>query len=195
LSTESSRDTDRSNGWEAVADVFVDSSVGVATIQAWTRYLPAGGAVLDLGCGPGGLRSEALVRAGLAVYAVDAAPSLARAYQRRFPSAQVVCEAAEDSAFFGRQFDGVLSWGLLFLLSPDTQRATIHRVAAVLKPGARFLFTAPLQVCEWLDNSTGRLSQSLGRDSYRAVLADARLTLAAEYEDEGENHYYDAVKR
>jgi hypothetical protein len=65
----------------------------------------------------------------------------------------------------------------------------------VLKPGARFLFTAPAQVCEWSDNSTGRLSRSLGMDTYRAVLADAHLALVAEYEDEGENHYYDAVKR
>jgi hypothetical protein len=32
-------------------------------------------------------------------------------------------------------------------------------------------------------------------DTYRAVLADAHLALVAEYEDEGENHYYDAVKQ
>lgn len=188
-------DADRSNGWEAVAETFVESSVGVAMIQAWTRGLPTGAAVLDLGCGPGGLRSEVLVRAGFAVHAVDAAPTLAALYQRRFPNAHVTCEAVEDSAFFGRQFEGALAWGLLFLLAPDTQRATIHRVAAVLKPGSRFLFTAPAQVCDWPDNSTGRLSQSLGLDAYRAVLSDAHLALVAEYEDDGENHYYDAVKR
>lgn len=194
MSREFSRVMDRSNGWEAVAEVFVESSVGVSTIQAWTGYLPAGGVVLDLGCGPGGLRSEALIRAEYAVHAVDAAPTLARAYQRRFPSAHVVCEAVEDSTFFGRQFDGALAWGLLFLLAPDAQRTTIHRVAAVLKPGARFLFTAPAHVCEWPDNSTGRPSRSLGVDTYLAVLADAHLALVAEYEDQGENRYYDAVK-
>ena len=195
MSAESSRESDRSNGWEAVADTFVDSSVGVATIQAWTRSLPAGGAVLELGCGPGGLRSEALIRAGFVVYAIDAAPTLARAYQRRFPSTEVACEAVENSAFFGRHFDGALAWGLLFLLPPDSQRAAIHRVSGVLKPGARFLFTAPAQVCEWPDNSTGRPSRSLGLETYRAVLADAQLTLVSEYVDEGENHYYDAEKR
>lgn len=195
MPTEPLRGPDRSNGWEAVARDVVESSVGVATIQTWTRSLPAGSAVLDLGCGPGGPRSELLIRAGFAVHAVDAAPTMARAYQRRFPGAHVLCEAVEDSAFFGLSFDGALAWGLMFLLAPETQPATIHRIAAVLKPGARFLFTAPAQVCTWVDNSTGRPSFSLGIDRYRSILANAHLRLVAEYEDEGENHYYDAERR
>jgi hypothetical protein len=120
---------------------------------------------------------------------------VARAYQQRFPAALVACEAVENSPFFGRRFDGALAWGLLFLLSPDTQRMTIPRIAAALRPGARFLFTAPAQLCSWADISTGRPSHSLGAAEYGAVLADSHLSLVAQYEDEGQNHYYDAVKQ
>lgn len=42
--------------------------------------------------------------------------------------------------------------------------------------------------------STGRTSVSLGANAYEAVLADAGLALVGEREDEGENHYYEAVR-
>ncbi len=194
VSRDASSTPDRSNGWEVVAHHFFDSSIGVATVNSWASLLPAGSAVLDLGCGPGSLRSAVLNRAEFAVHAVDAAPSMVLAYQQRFPAARVACEAVEDTRFFGRLFDGALAWGLLFLLSPDTQRMTIPRIAAALRPGARFLFTAPAQLCTWADLSTGRPSHSLGAGEYGAVLADSHLSLVAQYEDEGQNHYYDAVK-
>jgi cyclopropane fatty-acyl-phospholipid synthase-like methyltransferase len=189
--------SDPSNGWEAVASAFIregrHSRVGVAVVTDWVSQLPAGNTLLDLGCGPGGLRSEALHARGV-VYAIDASPSLARAYQERFPAAQVACEAAETSTLFGRTFDGVLAWGLLFLLSSEVQQEVLRRVAGALKAGGRFLFTAPWQVGTWADNSTGRESVSLGAATYRALLAAAGLTLLREHEDEGENHYYDTVK-
>ena len=190
-----SMQADRSNGWEDMASSFLASPVGTGIVESWTRLLPAGCAVLDLGCGPGTPRSSVLFQAGLTVYAVDAAPSMAQTYRRRFPTARVACEPVEDSTFFSRTYEGALAWGLIFLLSPDTQRAAIRRVASVLVPGGRFLFTAPRQTCEWEDRSTGRPSQSLGVAAYESILAASRLVLTASYVDEGENHYYDAVKQ
>jgi hypothetical protein len=75
------------------------------------------------------------------------------------------------------------------------QEEVVRRVAGALKPGGRFLFTAPWQVCTWADNSTGRESVSLGVAKYRELLAAAGLTLVREHEDEGENHYYETIKR
>lgn len=103
------------------------------------------------------------------------------------------CEAAEESDFFGRTYDGIVSVGLLFLLPPDVQHVVIRRAAAALKPGGRFLFTAPVQTGTWTDILTGRRSTSLGDEAYRRALAEAGLTVVAEYVDEGENHYYDAA--
>ncbi|HET9713381.1 MAG TPA: class I SAM-dependent methyltransferase, partial [Pyrinomonadaceae bacterium] len=169
--------------------------VGVNTIKAWARTLPRGAVILDIGCGPGSPREAVLVEAGFAVHAIDASPSLLREFSNRFPNAKVLCEAVEESSFFGKTFDAVFAWGLIFLLPPETQCAVIHSVSNVLKSGGRFLFTAPTQTDTWNDLSTGRTSFSLGEQAYRSIMASARLTLVNEYVDEGENHYYDATKQ
>jgi hypothetical protein len=66
-------------------------------------------------------------------------------------------------------------------------------VAAALKPRGRFLFTAPVEAGSWADLLTGRQSVSLGDSGYGEALQDAGLTIVGEEEDEGGNHYYDAV--
>jgi SAM-dependent methyltransferase len=184
---------DRSNGYEAVSREFIScwrSDVGAATVRGWAKDLPPGGAVLDLGCGHGAPISQALVDEGLNVYGIDASPSMIAAFRARFPHAPAECSAVEDSQFFGHMFDGVIAWGLVFLLPPDAQANLIHKAAAALKPGGRFVFTAPHQVCEWPDNLTGRKSVSLGSDAYRQIVRAAGLLLYDEAEDEGQNHYY-----
>lgn len=188
---------DSSRGYDALAREFMlrrDPTIGVATVRRWARALLPGGAVLDLGCGHGVPISQALILEGLMVYGVDASPAMVAAFHERFPQAHVACEAVEDSGLFGRTFDAVVAWGLLFLLAADAQVALIHRVASVLLPGGRFLFTSPEQACTWTDMLTGRQSISLGNEGYRAILAAAGLELLAEHQDEGENHYYDARK-
>lgn len=184
---------DRSNGWEAVATRLIAerSHIGTVTVRSWCRALPTGASVLDLGCGSGVPVSETLINESCVVAGVDASPTLVTAFQRRFPHAQVICEAAEDSDFFGRTYDGVVAIGLIFLLEPEVQRAVIRRVASALKPRGRFLFTAPTQMGTWVDFMTGRQSMSLGDDAYRSALRDAGLVVIAEYVDEGESHYYD----
>lgn len=129
---------------------------------------------------------------GFVVHGVDGSPSLTDAFRRRFPDAQLACEPIERSNFFGRTFDGVVAVGLLFLLGEDAQRDLIRRVASVVNPGGRFMFTSPVQACTWTDVLTGRPSRSLGADEYEATLAEAGLVLVGEYQDEGDAHYYDA---
>lgn len=189
---------DSSNGYNSLAHEFMlrrSPTIGAATVREWARALPPGGEVLDLGCGHGVPISEALIQGGFEVYGVDASPWMAAAFRARFPQAHLACEAVEDSGFFGRTFDGVVAWGLFFLLAADAQVALIHRVAPVLRPGGRFLFTSPEQACTWTDVLTGRQSVSLGKEVYEVTLAEAGLELLDEYQDEGENYYYDAWKR
>jgi SAM-dependent methyltransferase len=185
---------DRSNGYDAVAADFMSrrtgSSIGLATIREWAKGLPSGGDILDLGCGHGVPISQALVDDGFAVYGVDASPMMLAAFRSRFPGAPAECAAAEESKFFDRSFDGVVAWGLMFLLAPDTQALLIRKVAAALKPGGRVLFTAPDLECEWVDSLTGRTSVSLGSHAYRKTVEEAGLILDGEADDEGDNHYY-----
>src|SRR5262249_41916013 len=73
-----------------------------------------------------------------------------QAFRRNLPNVSVICEAVEDSTFFDRTFDGVVAWGLIFLLPAEAQRHLIRRIAGILVPGGRLLFTAsaePLVEC------------------------------------------------
>jgi SAM-dependent methyltransferase len=192
---------DRSNGYEGVAAEFLarrgsgrSAGVGVKTVRNRARTLPRGAAVIDLGCGPGFPITEVLVNEGLSVYGVDAAPSFVQAFCRNLPNTPVVCEAVEASTFFNRTFDGVLAWGLIFLLSPEEQRRLIQRIAGILVPGGRVLFTSCAEPLVWSDAMTGLESRSLGADEYRRQLSAVGLSVNSEYEDEGQNHYFDASK-
>jgi SAM-dependent methyltransferase len=195
---------DPSNGYEAVADVFIarrgkrptsGDAIGETIVRAWAEGLPTGATGLDLGSGPGEPSTRILREAGLTTYAIDASPKMVAAFRQRFPDVQVECNGVEASDFFGREFDAVLAWGLLFLLEPTVQAQVIQKVARTLTSGGRFLFTAPRQPLEWLDAMTGQRSYSLGAETYEQLLGAAGLSWVGEAEDEGENHYYFVEKR
>ncbi|MEL7487261.1 MAG: class I SAM-dependent methyltransferase [Pseudomonadota bacterium] len=188
---------DASNGYDAIADDFiaVRSASGRDVVDAWAHSLPAKSAVIDLGAGHGEPLTSVLIDRGLMVCAIDASPKMVAAFSARFPDVEIACEAVEDSRFFDRRFDGAIAVGLIFLLPEDRQRRAIKNIAEALKPGGRFLFSAPRQVCAWEDLLTGLPSRSLGADAYRRLLDDCDLDLDAEHEDAGGTHYYDAVKQ
>ena len=195
---------DESNGYEGIASIYVagrgtrprvGEAIGAATVRAWAQGFPPGATVLDLGSGPGEPSTRILQEAGLTPYAVDASSTMVAAFHERFPSVPIERNTVEASAFFDRTFDGVLAWGLLFLLTPAAQALVIEKVAGALNPGGRFLFTAPKEPVEWLDGMTDRPSQSLGAQTYERLLRDAGLTWVADALDEGENHYYFVEKR
>jgi SAM-dependent methyltransferase len=172
------------------------TGIGAMAVQEWARTLRRGATVIDLGCGSGRPITAALLTEGLNVYAIDASPTLTEAFRRNFPNTPVACEAVEESALFDRTFDGVVAWGLIFLLSPDAQRRLIRRVAEILVPGGRLLFTscAGVEPLVWNDAMTGLESRSLGAAEYRRELSGVGLSVIREYEDEGQNHYFDALK-
>jgi SAM-dependent methyltransferase len=194
---------DLSNGYESVSEEFLarrgnretrSMAIGVKEVRRWARRLPRGGSVLDLGCGPGFPITALLVEEGLQVFGVDAAPSFVAAFQRNLPGTPIVCQSVLETRFFDRTFDAVLSIGLMFLLKAEEQHRLISRLAAALVPGGRLLFTSPAEPAVWNDAMTGLESVSLGAEEYRKLLGAAGILVAEEYEDVGQNHYFDAVK-
>ena len=171
------------------------TAVGTTRVRAWARTLPHGAAVLDLGCGTGLPITQVLVSEKLNVYAIDAAPSFVEAFRRNLPQIPVTCEAVEDSSFFERTYDGIVAWGLMFLLPPSNQRRLIRRISGILAPSGRLLFTSPAEPIVWNDAMTGLESRSLGGEEYRRLLLSVGLSVISEYEDEGENHYFDVLKK
>ncbi|MBK5910294.1 hypothetical protein CCR85_02155 [Rhodothalassium salexigens] len=188
---------DRSHGYEAVAEHYmaVRSDVGRDVVADWAQRLAEGGAVLDVGAGSGEPTVPILQYADLKVFALDASPAMVDALKTRFPNIPVACEAAEDSSFFDRQFDGVMAIGLVFLLTEAKQRDLLRRLADVLEPVGSLLFSAPYQACTWTDVLTGEPSTSLGAQTYRSILAHHGMKVIQTYTDEGGNHYFEAEKQ
>lgn len=194
---------DRSNGYEEVSEEFLarrgssisrSTGIGVKEVGKWARKLPHGSCVIDLGCGPGFPITAVLVDQGLRAFGVDAAPSLVAAFQRNLPGTPIICEAVQESRLFDRTFDAVLAWGLVFLLQAEDQHRLIERFAEILVPGGRLLFTFPAKPAVWNDEMTGLESLSLGAEQYRKLLRAVGISVTEEYEDEGENHYFEASK-
>jgi SAM-dependent methyltransferase len=191
---------DTSNGYEEIAPIYIAgrgqnvSGVGASVVADWSKMLPDGANVLDLGCGTGVPITKTLIERGFNVYGVDASASMIAAFRARFPTIRVQCAAVEDSDFFGRTFEGVVAWGLFFLLDPEVQRKLIAKIAAILPKGGRLLFTATKQSCTWTDAMTERPSISLGHEIYRNALEAEGLSLVGTLLDAGENYYYFAQR-
>jgi len=191
---------DKSNGYEDIAEMFIKvrsqsiDGIGTSSVRAWARTLQPASAVLDLGCGTGLPITQTLINEGMIVYGIDASPTLVKIFQQNFPGVPVTCEAAEDSLYFSRKFNGIIAWGLLFLLPEEVQVNILQKAANALQPGGKLLFTAPQKKTEWNDVLTGQLSTSLGTQRYNEIIASSGLSLIEEFDDEGQNHYYHAVK-
>src|SRR5436190_7357511 len=191
---------DKSNGYEQIATIFLKgrgqavNGIGKLHVRNWARTLPANSTVLDLGCGTGIPISKVLIDEGMTVYGIDASPTLVKAFQQNFPNTPVACEAAEDSLFFHRKFDAVIAWGLIFLLPADVQEKVIQKAANALQTGGKLLFTSTAKKIDWKDAMTEQHSTSLGAEKYKELLTASGLSLIEEFEDEGENHYFHAIK-
>ena len=194
---------DRSNGYEAVSEEFLarrgssgtrSTAIGVTEVRKWAITLPRGSSVIDLGCGPGFPITAVLVEEGLQVFGVDAAPSFGAALQRNLPGIPIVCESVLESRLFDRAFDAVLSIGLMFLLKAEEQDRLIQRFAEILVPGGRLLFTSTAKPAVWNDAMTGLESVSLGAEEYKKLLGAAGISVTEEFEDVGENDYFDGFK-
>ena len=188
--------SDTSNGYEEHAETFIRSRhphIGQKMAGEWARGFTPGATVLELGCGDGVI-SQVLVDAGLTLFGLDASPTLLRAFRERFPGVETECAAAEESSYFNRTFDGVVAVGVIFLLPESAQRIVLAKVANALKAGGRFLFTAPREACTWVDVLTKRESRSLGVDEYEGLLRGLGFEVSSGRVDEGENHYFFAVK-
>jgi cyclopropane fatty-acyl-phospholipid synthase-like methyltransferase len=191
---------DKSNGYEGVAEEFikvrgnVENKFGVSTVISWAHKFPPSSKILDLGCGPGIPISKVLIDYPMIVYGIDASPTLAAQFKSNFPHNEIRCEAVEDSSFYNENFDGIISWGLMFLLSPIDQAKLITKVSQHLKTGGKFLFTAPYQKAKWTDIMTGRESESLGKKEYLELLEKNGFAVTEGLSDEGGNYYYSCTR-
>src|SRR5262245_3471084 len=157
---------DRSNGYDQVAERFVrtrNPEVGAVIVLEWAQSFLAGASVLDLSCGHGEPVARILAARGCQIFAVDASLRSGEEFRKRFPAAMAE-HAAAESEFFKQKFDGIIAWGLLFLLAPETQMLILRKTAKALQSNGKLLFTAPREAVTWKDAIRGHNSVSLGEE-------------------------------
>ena len=105
--------------------------------------IPAGGAVLDLGCGAGEPIARYMIAQGYALTGVDFARPMLDIARKRFPDSTWI-EADMRQLDLGRRFSGIVAWDSFFHLTRDEQRQMIPRLARHLEQdGATLLTVGP----------------------------------------------------
>jgi 2-polyprenyl-3-methyl-5-hydroxy-6-metoxy-1,4-benzoquinol methylase len=115
---------------------------GEATwLDRFTRLLPQGATILDIGCGFGEPIARHLVEQGFAVDGVDASPTLISICRDRFPDRS--WHTADMRALaLGVSFHGLIAWNSLFHLSCDDQRSMFPVLRRHAAPGTALMFTS-----------------------------------------------------
>jgi ubiquinone/menaquinone biosynthesis C-methylase UbiE len=102
----------------------------IALFQEW---FPAGGAVLDVGCGTGTVAGQ-LQQCGYAVWGVDGSPEMLAVAQRK--GVRGVAAPATLLPFADDSFDGAVTVATLHhVAAPDAVAATIQEMVRVIRPG------------------------------------------------------------
>lgn len=156
-----------------------------AWLDRFAAALPAGGTVLDLGCGMGEPIARDLIQRGFRVTGVDSSPSMIELCRRRFPDAEWhVADMRE--LVLSRRFDGTLAWDSFFHLPADDQRAMFPRFRALAGPGAALLFTSGPAEGEAIGSWCGEplYHASLSPAEYRRLLLENGFAVQAYVEDD-----------
>jgi SAM-dependent methyltransferase len=142
-------------------------------IDPFLALLPAGGSVLDLGCGSGRPVAEHMLSKGFRVTGVDSSLSLIGLCRARFPGEKWIVGDMR-SLDLGRRFDGILAWHSFFHLPFVGQRAMFARFAAHAAPGAVLMFTSGPEHGEAIGEWQGEplYHASLSQEEYRALLEE-----------------------
>jgi SAM-dependent methyltransferase len=152
-----------------------------AWLDRFAALVPAGGTILDLGCGPGKPMAGYLLAQGFDVCGVDSSPTMISLCRTNFPDRQWIIADMRTLAL-GRRFAGVMAWDSFFHLSFDDQRRMFPIFRGHAAPGAPLLFTSGPRHGEAIGSFRGEplYHACLARDEYRSLLAANGFTVVAE---------------
>ncbi len=142
-----------------------------AWLERFEALLPAGGKILDIGCGMGEPIAAWLIGRGFRLTGVDSSPSLVAMARERFPGHAWRTLDMRDLDL-GRRFDGLIAWHSLFHLRPEDQRPMFARFAAHAEEGAALMFTSGSEQGERIGEWRGEplYHGSLDPGEYRRLL-------------------------
>ncbi len=142
-------------------------------LERFTALIPAGGAILDIGCGAGKPIAAHLIAHGYALTGIDSAPTMIDMCADRFPPHRWLV-ADMRTLSLGSRFDGVLAWDSFFHLTPDDQRLMFPVFRAHAKSGAPLMLTSGPRHGDAIGSFEGEplYHGSLDPSEYRALLRD-----------------------
>jgi SAM-dependent methyltransferase len=142
-----------------------------AWLDAFAALLPAGGSVLDIGCGMGEPIAGDLIGRGFVFTGIDSSPDMIAMARARFP--QQTWEVVDMRTLsFGHMFDGLIAWDSFFHLTPDDQRRMFAIFRDHAAPRAALMFTSGPAHGEAIGEFEGEplYHASLNPAEYRALL-------------------------
>jgi len=103
--------------------------------------IPAGGEIVDIGCGSGFPIAAELIERGFGVTGVDGTPTMIALFRRNLPGVGVHLADMRELAL-NRRFQGLLAWDSFFHLKPDDQCRMFPRFQAHAEPRAALMLAA-----------------------------------------------------
>ncbi|MGN6551912.1 MAG: class I SAM-dependent methyltransferase [Pararhizobium sp.] len=140
-------------------------------LDRFAALLPAGGRILDIGCGTGEPIARHLASRGFRIVGVDSAPEMVALFRAHLPAATAHV-ADMRQLDLGDTFDGLIAWDSFFHLAPDDQRAMIPTFRNHAAPGAALMFTSGPAHGKAIGTLEGEplYHASLDPEEYRALL-------------------------
>ncbi len=176
-------------GYDAVS-VSYDREYGGATkYQDWLSQLraaiPAGGAVLDLGCGSGLPVALNLSGAGFAVTGVDISEVQVTRARELVPQAEFIRADVSTVEFPPESFDAVVTFYALIHIPVQEHLPLLRKAAAWLRPGGLFVATTGYEAWtgleeNWLDQGAAMWWSHADAATYRSWITDCGLSIERE---------------
>lgn len=153
------------------AKAFLADTAGadMHTLQdRFLTYIPAGGRILDLGCGSG-RDSKAFLDAGYEVTAVDGSEEMCRATEE-LTGLPVICSTFEDYQPTKGYYDGIWASASLLHLRKAELPGIFAKLAASLKEGG--CFYASFKYGNFEGERNGRFYTDLNEKQLDTILAE-----------------------
>lgn len=164
--------------YDEIVDWFDDARTKDLMESEYLNFIvnsiPAGGSILDLGCGTGEPIAQFFIEKGFKVTGVDGSKKMIELCKKRFPSEQWIVSDMR-AIKLNQRFDGILAWHSFFHLDQDSQRKMFKIFEEHIKPNGILAFTSGDDEGEvWSDNGGQMLYHaSLSTNEYIALLEQA----------------------
>jgi 2-polyprenyl-3-methyl-5-hydroxy-6-metoxy-1,4-benzoquinol methylase len=171
-------------GYDALSYHYRSDDSGEGGYAPWLAALrdrlPAGGSVLDLGCGCGVPVARSLAAAGYQLTGVDISEVQIERARHLVPSGSFIRADASEVSFPAASFDAVVCLYALVHMPLDVQPGLLRRAAGWLRPGGWLLAVTGERAWtgtddNWLGGPATMWWSHADADTYRAWLEDAGL--------------------